>query len=73
MDATDLPPAFLGRLDPSRDARFCPALRHPHDDGVIAAVGALYDALDLRGSVLDLMSSWVSHVRVAPSGSSCPG
>ena len=30
-------------------------------------MGALYDELRLGGDVLDLMSSWVSHFRVAPA------
>ena len=37
------------------------------DDGAIAAVGALYEELGIRGDVLDLMGSWVSHFRVAPA------
>jgi SAM-dependent methyltransferase len=45
------------------------------DDGAIAAVGALYAELGVDGSdssarnlrVLDLMSSWVSHLRTAPA------
>jgi len=37
------------------------------DDGAIAAVGALYDELRIDGDVLDLMSSWVSHLNQAPS------
>jgi len=37
------------------------------DDGAIAAVGELYDELGLDGEVLDLMSSWISHFRRAPT------
>ncbi len=37
------------------------------DDGAIAAVGALYDELELTGDVLDICSSWVSHFRTAPA------
>ena len=43
------------------------------DEGAIAAVGELYAELEVDGSakdprrVLDLMSSWVSHLKVAPS------
>jgi SAM-dependent methyltransferase len=42
------------------------------DDGAVAAVGALYEELGVDGSasesrrVLDLMSSWVSHLRTPP-------
>ena len=36
------------------------------DDAAIRAVGALYEELELRGAVLDLMSSWVSHFVTAP-------
>jgi SAM-dependent methyltransferase len=39
-----------------------------HIDGpAVAAVGALYDELGISGTVLDLMSSWVSHFREAPA------
>ncbi len=37
------------------------------DDGAIAAVGSLYEELGIDGTVLDLMSSWVSHFRAAPA------
>lgn len=38
------------------------------DDGAIAAVGAVYEELEVgaEGTVLDLMSSWISHFRTAP-------
>ena len=36
------------------------------DDGAIASVGALYEELGIRGAVLDVMSSWVSHFRAPP-------
>lgn len=36
------------------------------DDDAIAAVGELYDELDVAGDVLDLMSSWISHFRRPP-------
>ena len=38
------------------------------DEGAIAMVGELYEELGIRGEVLDLMGSWVSHFRVAPAG-----
>ena len=36
------------------------------DDGAIAAVRDLYDELGLYGEVLDLCSSWVSHLARTP-------
>ena len=63
------PPGFFDRSDPTpdqifyRDARLVTHI----DEGAIAAVGALYDELEIDGSVLDLMSSWVSHFRQRPS------
>jgi SAM-dependent methyltransferase len=70
------PPGFFTRHDESADARFyaAPRLVTHIDDGAIAAVGALYDELGVAGSadaptrVLDLMSSWVSHLTTAPAG-----
>jgi SAM-dependent methyltransferase len=68
----DFPPGFFDRADPSPDAAFYRPLRLvTHiDDGAIAAVGALYDELDIgragAGEVLDLMSSWVSHFTDPP-------
>jgi SAM-dependent methyltransferase len=64
----DFPPGFFGRGDPNPDADFYswPRLVTHIDDDAIAAVGALYEELGLTGEVLDLMSSWVSHFRVAP-------
>lgn len=65
---------FFDRDDPSGDDAFYRPLRLvTHiDDEAIAAVGALYAELGIDGSaakphrVLDLMSSWVSHLRSAP-------
>jgi SAM-dependent methyltransferase len=59
----DFPPGFFDRADPSSDDAFYRPLRLvTHiDDAAIAAVGALYEELDIGGEVLDLMSSWVSH------------
>lgn len=64
----DFPSGFFARGDESDDAEFYAFPRYVNhiDDGAIAAVGALYDELGVRGSVLDLMSSWVSHFRDAP-------
>ena len=64
----DFPPGFFDRADPSPDPAFYRPLRLvTHiDDGAIAAVGALYDELQIDGDVLDLMSSWVSHFNQKP-------
>ncbi|WP_299036317.1 methyltransferase domain-containing protein [uncultured Pseudokineococcus sp.] len=72
------PAGFFDRADPSPDSRFyAPERLVTHiDDGAVAAVGDLYAELGVDGStpredgrpraVLDLMSSWVSHLRSAP-------
>jgi SAM-dependent methyltransferase len=63
------PDGFFGRTDDADDREFYSFPRYvTHiDDGAIAAVGALYEELSIRGAVLDLMSSWVSHFVAAPS------
>jgi SAM-dependent methyltransferase len=62
------PPGFFNRADSSPDPEFYSMARMvTHiDEGAIAAVGSLYEELDLDGDVLDLMSSWVSHFRRPP-------
>lgn len=72
------PSWFFDRDDPSPDGRFyaAPRLVTHIDDGAVAAVGDLYAELGVDGDgprpdgrpwvVLDLMSSWVSHLRTAP-------
>ena len=61
----DLPPGAFRKADPSPDGLF---YRQPRfvthiDDAAIAAVTALYrEVLPQGGAVLDLMSSWVSHL-----------
>ena len=62
------PPGFFARDDERPDPEFyeSPRLVTHIDDGAIAAVGELYDELGIRGDVLDLMSSWVSHFRAKP-------
>jgi SAM-dependent methyltransferase len=62
------PTGFFGRADESDDHRFYASERLvTHiDAGAIAAVGNLYRHLRLDGSVLDVMSSWVSHFLDAP-------
>jgi SAM-dependent methyltransferase len=72
--SADLPPTFVRRQDESDDAAFYRAPRFvTHiDDDAIAALGELYIELGVDGGsgerrrVLDLMSSWVSHLRTAP-------
>jgi len=67
--ATPFPPEFFLRADEQADDVFYEPLRLvTHiDDGAVAAVGGLYQQLDVTGDVLDLMSSWVSHLRTAPA------
>jgi SAM-dependent methyltransferase len=71
MDRPDapFPPGFFDRYDEQPDGVFYepPRLVTHIDDGAIAAVGGLYEHLGLTGDVLDLMSSWISHVRTAPA------
>lgn len=65
----DFPPGFFDREDSSPDAEFYvpPRLVAHIDDGAIARVGALYAELEVRGDVLDLMSSWISHFNLPPA------
>ena len=61
----ELPAGAFEKADPSSDTRFYAQARLvTHiDDAAIAAVTALYhDVLPAGGTVLDLMSSWVSHL-----------
>ncbi len=62
------PDGFYDRADPSPDPDFyaAPRLVTHLDERAIEAVGALYDELGVRGDVLDLMSSWVSHLPTRP-------
>jgi SAM-dependent methyltransferase len=62
------PDGFFARADETNDAEFYAFPRYvTHiDDGAIDAVGALYAELGVRGDVLDLMGSWVSHFRLTP-------
>lgn len=65
------PPGFFARQDDQDDAVFYapPRLVTHLDDRAIAAVGDLYDELGVPGGrVLDLMSSWVSHLSRKPDG-----
>jgi SAM-dependent methyltransferase len=63
------PDGFFGRSDETDDREFYSFPRYvTHiDEGAIAAVGALYAELSIKGAVLDLMSSWVSHFEDAPA------
>jgi SAM-dependent methyltransferase len=62
------PDGYFARADEADDADFYafPRFVTHIDEGAIAAVGALYEELAIRGRVLDLMSSWVSHFDRAP-------
>jgi SAM-dependent methyltransferase len=62
------PAGFFDRTDESPDAVFYrPDRLVTHiDEAAIAAVGELYDELELTGDVLDICSSWISHFRTAP-------
>lgn len=68
MTQSDLPGGFFARVDETDDAIFysVPRLVTHIDDDAIGAVGDLYEELEIRGDVLDLMSSWVSHFRRPP-------
>jgi SAM-dependent methyltransferase len=60
-----LPPGAFDKADPSPDAGFYdfPRFVTHIDDAAIAAVTQVYrDTLPAGGAVLDLMSSWVSHL-----------
>ncbi len=72
-DPEAFPSWFFDRQDPRPDPAFYlpPRLVTHIDDGAIRAVGALYAELGIDGAtpgrrVVDLMSSWVSHLAVAP-------
>jgi SAM-dependent methyltransferase len=75
MTPEPFPAWFFDRDDPSPDDRFYRSERLvTHiDDGAITAVGDLYAELGIDGAapaptrVLDLMSSWVSHLQSAPA------
>jgi SAM-dependent methyltransferase len=68
VTAEAFPPWFFERDDPGPDATFYgwPRLVTHIDEGAIAAVGDLYEELGIDGDVLDLMGSWVSHLRRPP-------
>ena len=65
------PPAAYERDDESADNRFyfVPRKVVHIDDGAIAALGRLYaEALPVGGRLLDLMSSWRSHLPAGQRG-----
>jgi SAM-dependent methyltransferase len=65
MESARLRPDMFARLDESPDAEFysVPRFVTHIDDGAIAAVTQLYrERLPAGGAVLDVMSSWVSHL-----------
>ena len=69
--ATAFPDGFFERHDETDDARFYATKRLvTHiDDGAIAKVSEIYDELGLADSnarVLDICSSWVSHLSSKP-------
>ena len=63
------PDGFFSRMDDGDDRRFYgpPRLVTHIDEAAITAVGRVYEELGLDGSVLDLMSSWISHFGTTPS------
>lgn len=67
-DPDGFPEGFFSRSDDVDDAAFYvpPRLVQHIDDGAIAAVGQFYAQLGATGRVLDLMSSWVSHLTTEP-------
>lgn len=75
MTDAQFPDWFFDRDDASGDDRFyrSPRFVTHIDDGAVRAVGALYAELGIDGgasvpaSVLDLMSSWVSHFSTPPA------
>jgi SAM-dependent methyltransferase len=62
------PVHFFDRVDPTPDERFyaSPRFATHIDRPAIEAVGRLYTDLGVSGTVLDLMSSWVSHFKARP-------
>lgn len=61
----ELPPGAFRKADPSPDPRFYdqPRFVAHIDDAAIAAVTDLYrEVLPAGGRILDLMSSWISHL-----------
>lgn len=68
-DAAPFPPGFFRRQDERDDADFYrPDRMVMHiDEGAATAVAELYAELGVTGRVLDLCSSWVSHLQTTPA------
>lgn len=69
MSAPDLPPQAFAKQDTGDDLAFYapPRLVTHIDDAALAALSAFYaDRLNEGDRVLDLMSSWVSHLPPSP-------
>ena len=65
MSSPSLPPEWFRRADETRDEAFYvqPRFVTHIDDGAIAAVTQMYrEFFPLGGAILDLMSSWISHL-----------
>lgn len=62
------PAGFFSRMDESSDAAFYvePRLVTHIDDDAIEAVRTCYDELGMHGEILDLCSSWTSHLARRP-------
>lgn len=69
MTSDEFPAGFFARSDESDDARFYEPVRLVEhiDAKAIAAVGELYDELEINGRVLDMMGSWISHFATPPA------
>ena len=68
-DADPLPPTMFERIDETPDAQFYvqPRFVTHIDDATIAELTSFYSEILFRGAdVLDLMSSWVSHLPKVP-------
>lgn len=68
FDHPAFPAGFFDRADPTPDGGFYdqPRFVTHIDAGAIAAVGRTYEELGIEGTVLDMMSSWISHFRATP-------
>lgn len=72
----EFPPGSFDRIDEGDDSAFYapPRLVTHIDEGAIAALTACYaELLPPRGAVLDLMSSWVSHLPAELELAECVG
>jgi SAM-dependent methyltransferase len=63
------PEGFFSRVDETPDGAFYtqPRLVTHIDDGAISAVGELYAELEMVGELVDLCSSWISHLLARPA------